>query len=270
MRRKAYNLGCVTLFALMSLGAVALSIVLGKPHERLLALALGAFLLVGAIYVYITAKAQSQPPTPRLGYEPTTYQPALMFPENPHRLRAAFVMSVLFTLLCILFLAYLYPDLRKEGKKRVRTELAAIASILGIPLFGGASVLLYGRLRNLLPTLTITPAGVQVVLLKRPVRLEWHQIGAVHAYEVKGEAWVVFVLSESTPKPFWERWISQMAVDEGDIAASLASAPEPVVALLEFYRTHPEHRYEIGSPASLERYQALLSGSERLENPKAR
>ncbi|MDW8106337.1 MAG: hypothetical protein RMK45_02545 [Armatimonadota bacterium] len=229
-----------------------------------MALVLGALFLSGAIFVHITAKVQSQSLTPMLGHAPTTYQPALMFPENPRRLMAGLVVSVLFMLLCILYLMYCYPDIaaKRERWGHIRGGVAVVASILGIPLFGGMSILLYSRLRHPSPTLTITPTGVQVVLFKRPICLEWHQIEAVRAYSVEGEAGVGFVLSESTPKPFWRRLTNWM-VDGCDVAASLAGNPEPVIALLEFYRTHPEHRHEIGTPASLERYRAIQLSREQ-------
>lgn len=249
----------VALLIPMGLLGLLMMVKSANLYDRLVGLAGGLFFLAGGAFIGIQLRGQSRFAQPTLGRDPASNLPALMFHENPLRMWLLILACTGMALvgLMLIFVA-LVPVETSQSVSFWQRAGAFILGALVLAFAVWAIVSAYRRVRNPSSALVITSESLQFTYGTQRVSVEWSQLEAVFPYALAGDVGVAFALNEAEQP---SRGLQQVnkATAGFDWGVSLGSAPEPIVALIEFYRAHPELRHEIGTPASLERYRAYWS-----------
>lgn len=280
--REAQKFG-MALFAvgslLMGLAGLWVSVVSTALTDRLIGLVGGVLFLTGAL-VLIVQVYETRPLVPELGTTMVegTELPALIFPENPFKMKLTLAGSLAFVIAGVVMLVFHHKfAVNLPGiapLQRIWSALTGnpppitlgarlyviVGGVLAIAFFGWCAVVAYKRLRHPAGALIITPQGLEFPQGSTRVQVDWQQVEEVFPYQVSTDSGVAFVLAQTArANPTVRRWGGLNRMISGfDLGVSLGISAEPVATLIEFYRTHPELRSEIGTPHSLERYKEIL------------
>lgn len=230
-----------------------------NPYDRLMGLAGGLLFLAGGAFIGIQLRGQSRFAQPTLGRDSASNLPALMFRENPLRMWLLILACTGIALVGLMLIFVALVSVETSQAVSFWQRAGAFISGAFVSAFAvWAIVSAYKRVRNPSSALVITSEGLQFLYGAQRVSVEWSQLEAVFLYSLAGDVGVAFALNEAEQP---SRGLQQLgkSIAGFSLGVSLGSAPEPIVALIEFYHAHSELRHEIGTPASMERYRAYLS-----------
>lgn len=230
-----------------------------NPQYRLIGLAGGLIFLAGGAFIGIQLRGQSRFTQPTLGRDPASNLPALVFRENPLRmwlliLACTGIALVGFMLIFVALVSAQISQAVSLWQRAVTFILGMVSSAFALWAIASA----YKRVHNRSGALILTSQGLRFPFGLQRISVEWSQLEAVFPYSLVGDVGVAFALSNAE-QPSRELQQVNESLAGFSVGVSLGSKPEPVAALIEFYRAHPELRHEIGAPASLERYRACWS-----------